>query len=82
MDKKIMVLDCTLRDGAYIVGSRFGDAAIIGIIQKLRDAGIDIIERRWLKDSPHQPGSSFFHVPADDLVVDAIKQSALLSLPA
>jgi len=65
MDKKITLLDCTLRDGAYIVDSRFGDAAIVGIIQKLRDAGIDVIECGWLKDPPHQPGSSFFHVPAD-----------------
>ena len=29
---KIEVLDCTLRDGAYIVESRFGTAAIRGII--------------------------------------------------
>ena len=36
---KIKLLDCTLRDGAYIVDSKFGDAAIKGIIKKLQDAG-------------------------------------------
>lgn len=65
MDKKITLLDCTLRDGAYIVDSQFGDAAITGIIKKLQDAGTDIIECGWLKDVPHQSGSSFFHTPAD-----------------
>jgi len=62
---KIKLLDCTLRDGAYIVESNFGEAAIKGIINKLQDAGVDIIECGWLKDKEHQNGSSFFHVPED-----------------
>ena len=37
---KPMLLDCTLRDGAYIVDSRFGDSAIRGIIAKLEEAGL------------------------------------------
>ena len=45
MDKKIKVLDCTLRDGAYIVESKFGIPAIKGIIKKLQDAKIDKIGR-------------------------------------
>ena len=60
---KIKLLDCTLRDGAYIVDSKFGDAAIKGIIKKLQDAGADIIECGWLKDKPHEEGSSFYHLP-------------------
>lgn len=63
----IKLLDCTLRDGAYIVDSKFGDAAIRGIIEKLQEAKIDIIECGWLKDKNHESGSSFFHVPADIL---------------
>ena len=62
---KIQLLDCTLRDGAYIVDSQFGDNAIRGIITKLQDVGAEVIECGWLKDSPHKPGSSFFHVPDD-----------------
>lgn len=62
---KIRLLDCTLRDGAYIVDSVFGEAAIKGIINKLQDANVEIIECGWLKDKEHQRGSSFFHVPQD-----------------
>lgn len=62
---KPLLLDCTLRDGAYIVESMFGDSAIRGIIHKLEEAGAEIIECGWLKDKAHQPGSSFYHVPAD-----------------
>lgn len=31
----VKVLDCTLRDGAYIVGKKFGDDVIRGIIKGL-----------------------------------------------
>lgn len=65
MDKKIKVLDCTLRDGAYIVESKFGIPAIKGIIKKLQDAKIDMIECGWLKDKVHMRGTSFYHVPSD-----------------
>lgn len=62
---RIQLLDCTLRDGAYIVESMFGDPAIRGIIGKLQDAGTDIIECGWLKNNEHKPNSSFYHVPKD-----------------
>lgn len=62
---KPMLLDCTLRDGAYIVDSLFGDSAIRGIIAKLEEAGTEIIECGWLKNQPHRQDSTFYHVPAD-----------------
>lgn len=62
---KPLLLDCTLRDGAYTVDSMFGDSSIRGIIHQLEKAGAEIIECGWLKNAPHQPGSSFYHVPAD-----------------
>ncbi len=65
MKKSIHLLDCTLRDGAYIVNAKFGVPAIKGIIKKLQDANVDIIECGWLKNTPHEIGTSFFHVPAD-----------------
>ncbi|SFQ23887.1 4-hydroxy 2-oxovalerate aldolase [Lachnospiraceae bacterium XBB1006] len=67
MSKSIKTLDCTLRDGAYITNSRFGDAAIRGIIKKMQDARVEVIEVGWLKDSPHERGSSYFEKP-DDIV--------------
>ena len=62
---KIELLDCTLRDGAYIVDSKFGTASMKGIIKHLQDASVEIIEVGWLKDKPHEEGSSFYHVPAN-----------------
>lgn len=65
MKKHVQLLDCTLRDGAYIVDARFGVPAIKGIIKRLQDANVDIIECGWLKNTSHEQGTSFFHVPND-----------------
>lgn len=59
MGKRVQLLDCTLRDGAYIVDAKFGVPAIKGIIKKLQDADVDIIECGWLKNTPHEEGTSF-----------------------
>lgn len=65
MKKKIQLLDCTLRDGAYIVDSHFGEASIRGIISRMREANVDIIELGWLKDSAYIEGTTFYHEPSD-----------------
>lgn len=65
MERKIQLLDCTLRDGAYVVDGKFGDAAIKGIIKKLKDAKVEIIECGWLKDLDHQNDYSYFHFPKE-----------------
>lgn len=62
---KIDLLDCTLRDGAYIVESNFGTTPMKGIISHLQDARVNLIEVGWLKDKPHKEGTSYYHVPAD-----------------
>jgi len=61
----IKLLDCTLRDGAYINGANFGYETIRGIIKRMQDAKVEIIECGWLKNDPHKIGSSYFHVPDD-----------------
>ena len=63
----IQLLDCTLRDGAYIVEGKFGTSSIKGIIRKLQDANIDIIECGWLKNDEHRIGTTYYHVPGDVL---------------
>lgn len=62
---KISILDCTLRDGAYIVNGKFEGAKISGIIDKLQNSNIDLIECGWLKDNDYTDGSSYYHVPQD-----------------
>ena len=47
--KKLELLDCTLRDGAYIVDAHFGVAAIKGILKKLQESNMDIIECGFLQ---------------------------------
>ena len=61
----IKVLDCTLRDGAYVVDSDFGIECIGEIVNGLTSAGIDIIECGWLRDCKHKEGSVFYNVPED-----------------
>lgn len=60
----IKLLDCTLRDGAYIVDGKFGDT-IGGIIKNLQDSRVDLIEVGWLKDFSHRTGTSYYHTPND-----------------
>lgn len=61
----VKILDCTLRDGSYIVGGEFGETAITGIIRRLSDAKAEIVECGWLKNDSYQAGSAFFHTPRD-----------------
>lgn len=65
--KNIKLLDCTLRDGAYIVNAKFGTPVIKGIMKRMQDARVDIVECGWLKDSEHVSGTTFYHVPDDIL---------------
>ena len=58
--KHVQVLDCTLRDGGYLVDTIFGDKVIKGMINKLCNANIDAIEVGFLKDIGHREGSSTF----------------------
>lgn len=63
--KNVKILDCTLRDGAYITKGIFGDDSIKGIINKLVSAKIDVVECGWLKDDPHKLDSTYYHLPKD-----------------
>ncbi len=65
MKTKIQLLDCTLRDGAYVVDGKFDTPVIKGIIKKLQQANIDIIECGWLKNNSHIEGTTFYHFPTD-----------------
>ena len=51
MEQHIRLLDCTLRDGGHIVNGVFGESVIKNTIQRLVDAGVDIIEVGFLWDS-------------------------------
>lgn len=59
------LLDCTLRDGAYLVDKKFGDNAIHGIIRGLMNAKIDLIEIGFLQDDGFGEGKTVFRNAAD-----------------
>ena len=46
--RKIKLLDCTLRDGGYVNNWRFGKNNIETIVQKIIQAGVEIIECGYL----------------------------------
>lgn len=59
------ILDCTLRDGAYVVDSKFGEKRICDIITTLENSKIDIIECGWLRNCVHEKNSVLYKVPED-----------------
>lgn len=54
------LLDCTLRDGAYLIDKKFGDVSINGIINGLLNTGIDLIEIGFLQNEGFGEGKTVF----------------------
>ena len=63
--KHTMLLDCTLRDGAYLIDKKFGDNVIMGIIKGLMSAHVDIIEVGFFQDEGFGEGKTVFKNSAD-----------------
>lgn len=59
------LLDCTLRDGAYLLDKKFGNDTINGMISGLLDANIDIIEMGFLQDEGFGEGKTVYLNGAD-----------------
>lgn len=59
------LLDCTLRDGAYLIDKSFGDTAIKGIVDGLVKARLDVIEIGFLQDEGFGDGKTVFKNGAD-----------------
>lgn len=60
MVKHTKLLDCTLRDGAYLLDKRFGDDIIKGIIRGLVKAKVDYIEIGFFQDDGFGEGKTVF----------------------
>lgn len=58
---KIMILDCTLRDGGYINGWQFGERTIKKVISKLANSKIDIIECGFIEEEGWDKNKSLFN---------------------
>ena len=60
MAKTLKILDCTLRDGGYIINWNFGKKEIASILDGLSSAGVDYIEAGFLKESEVNEDNSFW----------------------
>ena len=54
------ILDCTLRDGAYLVNKKFGDYTINGIVEGLVNAHVDYIEIGFFQDDEFGEGKTVY----------------------
>ncbi|MBD5537987.1 MAG: hypothetical protein HDQ99_21935 [Lachnospiraceae bacterium] len=54
------ILDCTLRDGGYLLDKCFGEENIYGIVNGLVNTGIDIIEIGFLQNGGFGDGKTVF----------------------
>ena len=50
VEKKLMLLDCTLRDGGYVNDWNWGHQSARNIIKSLVKAGIDVVEVGFLRN--------------------------------
>ena len=79
--KKMMLLDCTLRDGGYVNDWRFGKTNIVSIFERLVDANVDIIEVGFIDDRrPFDKDRSIFPdtKSADMIYGDLNKKQAIV----
>lgn len=78
-----MLLDCTLRDGAYLVDKKFGDKIIKGIIDGLVKSRIDCIEIGFFQDDEFGEGKTVFKNSQDaNRFVPADKNGAMFTVLA
>ncbi|MGN0414940.1 MAG: aldolase catalytic domain-containing protein [Agathobacter sp.] len=56
----VKLLDCTLRDGAYLIDKKFGDNIIRGIVNGLLKAKLDLIEIGFFQDEGFGEGKTVF----------------------
>lgn len=63
--KHVQLLDCTLRDGAYLIDKKFGDETIHGIVEGLVKAKIDFIEIGFFQNEGFGDGKTVYRNSAD-----------------
>lgn len=77
------LLDCTLRDGAYLIDKKFGNDTINGMIHGLLEAKIDIIEMGFLQNEGFGEGKTVYLNGADaEKFVPKDKQDTLFTVLA
>lgn len=57
---KVLLLDCTLRDGGYVNDWNFGEETIRGFGRKIAQTGIEFYEVGFIKGDAYNPNKSMF----------------------
>ena len=79
----VKLLDCTLRDGAYLVDKTFGNETIVGIIEGLVKCKIDYIEVGFFQDEGFGEGKTVFRNSADaKKIIPKKKENSLFTVLA
>ena len=65
MMNHVKLLDCTLRDGAYLIDKKFGDQTIRGITNGLMKAKVDFIEIGFFQDDSYGEGKTVYRNSSD-----------------
>lgn len=60
MNRHAAILDCTLRDGAYLLDKNFGENVILGITNGLKKARVEYIEIGFLQSEGSAPGKTVY----------------------
>ena len=62
-ERRLFLLDCTLRDGGYQNDWRFGEEAVSQVLAHLSAAEIDFVECGFLRREAYCPGRTIFEDP-------------------
>ncbi len=65
VQKKIQLLDCTLRDGGHLNAGNFGKEVITNVINKLVEARVDIVELGFIWETPCDENIARYHTIQD-----------------
>ena len=77
----IQILDCTLRDGGYLIDWDFGQDSIYSIVENLSKSGIDFIELGFLKECKFNENKTFFSSVSDleNLILEKQKYTLMVN---
>lgn len=56
----IKLLDCTLRDGGYVNNWDFGNSVICGILDRMLQTNVDIVEAGFIRDTQYNENKAVF----------------------
>ena len=81
ISSEIKILDCTLRDGGYLIDWIFGEKSIHSILENLSKSGVDFIELGFLKEQVFNEDKTFFSSIDDlkDLVSESQKYTLMIN---